>query len=63
MFGLFYQADTHARLGNESNALAYCARLPDDFWTPGVYDAPGGTKAEVADKLRRIAADARRKRV
>ena len=37
VFGLFYQADTHARLGDGAAALAYCARLPDDFWTPGVY--------------------------
>jgi tetratricopeptide (TPR) repeat protein len=63
VFGLFYQADTHARLGDGATALAYCARLPDDFWTPGVYGAPGGGKAEIADKLRRVAADARGKRV
>lgn len=62
VFGLLYQADTHARLGHEAAALACCARLPDDFWTPGVYGAPGGDKAEVADALRRIAADARRDR-
>jgi len=61
VFGLLYQADVHARLGNEAGALAYCARLPDDFWTPGVYGAPGGGKTEIADKLRRMAADARRK--
>jgi tetratricopeptide (TPR) repeat protein len=62
-FGLLYQADTHARLGNEDAALACCARLPSGFWTPGVNGAPGGGKAEIADKLRRIAADARRKPV
>ena len=62
IFGLFYQADTHARLGDEASALACCARLPDDFWTPGVHGAPSGGKADIADKLRRIAADARRKR-
>jgi tetratricopeptide (TPR) repeat protein len=61
-FGLFYQADTHARLGDEATALAYCARLPDDFWTPGVGGAPAGNKADIADNLRRIAADARSKR-
>jgi tetratricopeptide (TPR) repeat protein len=61
VFGLLYQADTHARLGHEAAALACCARLPDDFWTPGVYGAPGGGKAEVADALRRIAADARKR--
>jgi tetratricopeptide (TPR) repeat protein len=48
VFGLLYQADAHACLGNEQAALSYCARLPDDFWTPGVYGAPGGDKAEVA---------------
>jgi tetratricopeptide (TPR) repeat protein len=61
-FGLLFQADTHARLGDQSTALACCARLPDDFWTPGFEGAPGGGKAEIADKLRRIAMDARRKR-
>jgi len=60
-FGLLYQADTHARLGDEASALACCARLPDDFWTPGVKGAPAGDKADIADKLRLIAADARRK--
>ena len=62
-FGPLYQADTHARLGNEAAALACCARLPEDFWTPGIHGTPGGGKAEIADELRRIAADARRKRV
>ncbi len=32
---LLHQADVYARLGDEANALACCARLPDDFWTPG----------------------------
>jgi tetratricopeptide (TPR) repeat protein len=54
---LLYQADTHARLGDEAAALSCCARLPDDFWTPGFNGAPGGDKAEIADSLRRIAAD------
>ena len=60
-FGLYYQADTHARLGNEAAALACCARLPDYFWTPGVHGAPAGRKAEIADKLRRMAGKARNK--
>lgn len=63
VFGLYYQADTHARLGNDSAALSCCARLPDDFWTPGIYGAPAGGKAEIADALRRMAADARRKQI
>jgi tetratricopeptide (TPR) repeat protein len=61
VFGLLYQADAHARLGNEEAALSYCARLPDDFWTPGVYGAPRGGKAEIADELHRIATEARKK--
>lgn len=62
-FGLLFQADCHARLGNEAAALACCARLPHDFWTPGLSGAPGGNKADIADTLRRIAADARERRV
>jgi tetratricopeptide (TPR) repeat protein len=59
VFGLLFQADAHARLGNEAAALSYCARLPDDFWTPGIEGAPGGEKAQIAEGLRRIAAEAR----
>jgi tetratricopeptide (TPR) repeat protein len=62
VFGLLYQADCHARLGDEDAALAHCARLPDDFWTPGLAGAPSGNKADVAEKLRQIAAAARRMR-
>lgn len=58
---LLYQADTHARLGNEDAALACCARLPDCFWTPGVNGAPGGGKTEIAEALRRIASEARKR--
>jgi hypothetical protein len=58
VFGLLFQADAHARLGNEAAALAYCARLPDDFWTPGIEGAPGGKKAQIAEELRRIAGEA-----
>jgi tetratricopeptide (TPR) repeat protein len=59
-FGPLYQADVHARLGNETEALAYCARIPDHFWTPGVDDTPSGGKAQIADALRRMTAEARR---
>jgi tetratricopeptide (TPR) repeat protein len=61
-FGLLVQADCHARLGNEAAALAHCARLHDDFWTGSIEGAPGGSKAEIAQKLRQIVADTRRKR-
>jgi tetratricopeptide (TPR) repeat protein len=60
-FCLLYQADAHAHLGNEDAALACCARLPDDFCTPGMNNTPSGGKADIAEKLRAIAADARRK--
>ena len=60
-FGLLYQADCHARLGNEPMASSYCARLPDDFWSPGVAGAPAGGKAEIASKLHLIAAEASKK--
>jgi tetratricopeptide (TPR) repeat protein len=62
VFGLLFQADTYARLGDEGHALSTCARLPEDFWTPGIRGAPGGDKTEVADKLRAVAAAARRTR-
>jgi tetratricopeptide (TPR) repeat protein len=57
--GPYYQADCHARLGDETAALACCSRLPDDFWTPGLRGAPADDKREVAAELRRIAARAR----
>jgi tetratricopeptide (TPR) repeat protein len=60
-YGLLFQADCHARLGDEAAALACCGRMPDDFWTPGMAGAPSGDKAAVIDKLQAIAADSRRK--
>jgi tetratricopeptide (TPR) repeat protein len=60
--GVLYQADTHARLGNDAAALACCARLPEDFWTPGPDGTPGGGKADIANKLCQIASEAGRKR-
>jgi len=60
--GLLFQADSHARLADEASALAYCARLQDDFWTPGLNGAPAGNKAEIAERLKEIAAEARRQR-
>jgi hypothetical protein len=38
-------------------------RKASALWTPGLEGAPGGGKMEIADKLRLIAAGARRKRV
>jgi len=61
--GLLFQADCHARLGREEAALACCARLPEDFWTPGLFGAPAGNKDRIADQLRRIAGEAQCSRV
>lgn len=63
-FGLLFQADCHARLDDEEKALACCDRLPEDFRTPGIFDAPGrrqnGDRAAVAPHRRRGASAARR---
>jgi len=59
---LLYQADSYARLGDEASALACCAQLRDDFWTPGLDGAPEGGKAEIAAELRRIAMEVRGRR-
>ena len=58
-FTMLNEADCHARLGDEAAALECCARLPDNFWTPGPHDAPPGDKAAIAARLRIIAAEAR----
>jgi tetratricopeptide (TPR) repeat protein len=57
-FPLLSQADAYARLGEAARALACCARLPEDFWTPGMNELPPGGKSEIADELRRRAASA-----
>ena len=56
---LLYRADTYARMGDQAMALAYCDRLPDDFWTPGHNDLPAGGKTEIAIELGRRASEAR----
>lgn len=61
-FGRLYRADCHARLGNEEAALADCAYLRDDHWTPGLVGAPAGNKREVIEEIRRLAAEARQRR-
>ena len=59
-FGPLFRAECHARLGNEEAAMADCASLPDDHWTPGLHGAPAGDREEVAAELRRLAAKALR---
>ena len=60
--GPLFRADCHARLGNETAALADCALLPDNHWTPGLSGAPAGTKADVIAAVRYLAAVARQQR-
>ena len=50
----------HARLGDEEAALADCAKLLDEHWTPGIFDTPRGDKQEVTARIRVLAAAARR---
>ena len=52
------RATCYAHLGNLEAALVDCARLSDDYCLPGIYGAPGGTKSEIAETIRRIAAEA-----
>jgi tetratricopeptide (TPR) repeat protein len=59
-FPLLYQADVHARLGDEEKALACCEKLPEHFWTPGMNELPCGGKSEIADELARRAFAARK---
>ena len=58
-FGPLFRADCHARLGNPEAALADCATLRDDHWTPGVSGTPAGDKAEVTAEIRRLATSIR----
>jgi tetratricopeptide (TPR) repeat protein len=52
-WGPLYQADCHSRLGNEAEAIAACAKLKHDHWTPGLDGTPSGSKREVIAEVRR----------
>ncbi len=54
------RAACYAHLGNLEAALADCARLPDDYCMPGLHGAPGGTKSQIIETVRRIAAEAKK---
>jgi tetratricopeptide (TPR) repeat protein len=54
-WGPLYRANCHARLGDERAALADCERLPEDFWSPGIYGEPAGNKTEITAEIRRRA--------
>ena len=61
IFGALFRAHSHALLGNLHEALADCAALRDDHWTPGLLGAPAGDKKEVTEEIRRLALAARRR--
>jgi len=52
------RATCHARLGNLEAALADCAQVPDDFCMPEFDGALGGTKNQIIETARRLAAEA-----
>jgi tetratricopeptide (TPR) repeat protein len=45
-WGPLFRAECPARLGNEAAALADCARLREDHWTPGLLGAPPATRTK-----------------
>ncbi len=60
-FAPLVRATCHAQLGHLDAALADCATLPDDHWTPGLGRGllPKGNKAEVVAALTALAIEAR----
>ena|SRR5579862_557624 len=58
-FGHLYRADCYARLGEVERALADCAMLREDHWTPGPFGLPKGSKSDVIAQIKYIAAVAR----
>jgi tetratricopeptide (TPR) repeat protein len=54
------RAACYAHVGNLEAALADCARLPDDYRMPGLHGAPGGTKSQIIETVRRFAAEAQK---
>jgi tetratricopeptide (TPR) repeat protein len=61
-FNPVLRADCHARLGNETAAMADIARLREDYWTPGVLGFPAGGKAVVTEEIRRRAIASRERK-
>lgn len=53
-----FRADCYARLGQLKEALADCAFIEEDHWTPGLKGLPAGNKREFIDEIRRRAARA-----
>jgi tetratricopeptide (TPR) repeat protein len=49
------RADCHARLGNVEAALADCASLHEETWTPGLNGIPPGDKERVTEFITHVA--------
>jgi tetratricopeptide (TPR) repeat protein len=54
-FAALTRADCHARLGNVEAALADCASLHEETWTPGLNGLPPGDKERVTAFIARVA--------
>ncbi len=54
-----YRADCHRRLGNLAEAMADCARIPDDYDFPGFLGYPNGSKRHLLAEIARDRATAR----
>jgi tetratricopeptide (TPR) repeat protein len=57
-----FRADCYARLGRLNEALADCAFIEDDHWTPGLKGLPAGNKAEFIAEIKRRALQARNRK-
>ena len=48
-----YRADCHRRLGNLAEAIADCARIPDDYDFPGFLGYPNGSNRHLLAEIAR----------
>jgi len=58
-----FRADCYARLGRLEEALADCAYIEEDHWTPGLKGLPAGNKQEFIKEIKRRALRARSRKM
>jgi len=58
-----FRADCYARLGLLKEALADCAYIEEDHWTPGLKGLPAGNKQEFIKEIKRRALQARSRKM
>ena len=58
-----FRADCYARLGLLKEALADCAYIEEDHWTPGLKGLPAGNKQEFIEEIKHRAARARNRKM